>query len=328
MCKYIYISIFSPYFQNVIGQKHIKTTGNPVRSFISSDISDDKNDSTENTDDTGNQNNPNDEPEDQSYVKRTKELRGSVAVSAKFVARATSSARIYVAIPFPESNQYQDITSAISKGNLGETETGGKIVYKSEIYSRGDVLDYARRCYEYTAANYRYLNANTGLHTLSDNLKNGGGDCGNLSAIYLSLLRNKEIPARPVVCIRPDGSFHVWSEFYLEVYGWIPVDVTYKNSDMRGNYFGVYPGDCIVVSNEYDILLRNEDEILIRKFLRVDISDFLDIFFKVVFFACGYRAKCYSVFIYSSNSAIQHFCYFRTLCYAETDYCKDTQFCT
>lgn len=266
-------------------------------------------------------------PEDLSYVKKTKMQRGSVAVWTKFMAHAVSSAKIYVAMPFPETNQYQDIISAIPVGNLGETESGEGIIYKSEKYSRGsdvdltcgyevnyqtysididfsqikeihpydtegyiyknylgctgeyivptnpeivsiasllweeskDVLDYARRCYEYTASNYIYLNANTGLHTLADNLKNGGGDCGNLSAIYLSLLRNKEIPARPVVCIRPDGSFHVWSEFYLEVYGWIPVDVTYKNFDSRGNYFGVYPGDCIVVSNEYDILLKNED---------------------------------------------------------------------
>ena len=73
----------------------------------------------------------------------------------------------------------------------------------------------------------------------------------------MSLLRNKNIPARPVVGIRPDGSFQVCSEFYLEKYGWIPVDVTYKNSNKYGDFFGVYPGDCIVVSNEYDIQLES-----------------------------------------------------------------------
>jgi transglutaminase-like putative cysteine protease len=124
-----------------------------------------------------------------------------------------------------------------------------------------DILDYAKNCYEYTAANYQYLNPNTGLHKLDKNLQNGGGDCGNLSAIYISLLRNRNIPARPVVCIRPDGSFHVWSEFYLESYGWIPVDVTYKNSDREGNYFGVYSGDCIVVSNEYYVQMTAEDRV-------------------------------------------------------------------
>ena len=119
----------------------------------------------------------------------------------------------------------------------------------------GDIVKYARQCYRYVADNYKYLNPNTGIHTLKRNLSAGGGDCGNLSAIYISLLRNKGIPARPVVAVRTDGTFHVWSEFYLESYGWVPVDVTYLNSDPRGNYFGVYPADCVIMSNEYDLLL-------------------------------------------------------------------------
>lgn len=119
----------------------------------------------------------------------------------------------------------------------------------------GDIVKYARQCYRYVAEHYKYLNPNTGIHTLKRNLSAGGGDCGNLSAIYISLLRNKGIPARPVVAVRTDGTFHVWSEFYLESYGWVPVDVTYLNSDPRGNYFGVYPADCVVMSNEYDLLL-------------------------------------------------------------------------
>lgn len=111
-----------------------------------------------------------------------------------------------------------------------------------------DIVDYARRCYEYVAQNYSYLNPYTGLHPLAELLANGGGDCGNLSSIYISLLRNKSIPSRHVVTIRPDGSAHVWAEFYLENYGWIPVDVTYKQSNPNGNYFGVYDGNGIVVS--------------------------------------------------------------------------------
>ena len=114
--------------------------------------------------------------------------------------------------------------------------------------SSSDIVDYARRCYEYVAQNYDYLYPYTGLHTLSRILADGGGDCGNLTSIYVSLLRNKSIPSRHVVTVRPDGSLHVWAEFYLENYGWIPVDVTYKQSDPNGDYFGIYDGNGIVVS--------------------------------------------------------------------------------
>jgi hypothetical protein len=113
-----------------------------------------------------------------------------------------------------------------------------------------DIIDYAKRCYEYTAANYKYVNPFTGLHTLQQILNDGGGDCGNLTSIFVSLLRYKNIPARHVVTVRPDGVYHVWADFYLEKYGWVPVDVTYKNSDPKGNYFGKYDGTGIVMSKE------------------------------------------------------------------------------
>jgi transglutaminase-like putative cysteine protease len=39
--------------------------------------------------------------------------------------------------------------------------------------------------------------------------------------------------------VRPDGSGHVWADFYLENYGWVPVDVTFKlYSPLSGDYFG------------------------------------------------------------------------------------------
>lgn len=122
---------------------------------------------------------------------------------------------------------------------------GGAIWWQSS-----DILDYARRCYEYVAANYKYINPFTGLHTLKDILEAGGGDCGNLSSIFISLLRYKKIPARHIVTVRPDGVYHVWSDFYLEKYGWVPVDVTFKNSDPKGDYFGKFDGNGIVMTKE------------------------------------------------------------------------------
>lgn len=112
-----------------------------------------------------------------------------------------------------------------------------------------DILDYARKCYEHVALNFRYLNPLTGLHPLSDLFSDGGGDCGNLSSIFVSLLRYKGIPARHIVTVRPNGTYHVWADFYLEKYGWIPVDVTYKNSNPRGDYFGKFDGYGIIMTS-------------------------------------------------------------------------------
>lgn len=114
--------------------------------------------------------------------------------------------------------------------------------------SKGDILKYAKVCYEYVASHFKYLNPLTGLHPLAELLDNGGGDCGNLSSIYVSLLHARKIPARHIATIRPDGSPHVWTDFYLERYGWIPVDVTFKQSDPDGDYFGYCRGDGIVMS--------------------------------------------------------------------------------
>ncbi|MFM4941038.1 transglutaminase-like domain-containing protein [Aeromonas enteropelogenes] len=104
--------------------------------------------------------------------------------------------------------------------------------------SQADILTYARMAYEYVPLNFSYINANTGLHPLNKVMDSGGGDCGNLSSIYITLLRIKQIPARHVVAIRADNTFHVWSEFYLENIGWIPVDVTFKQIYPNKDYFG------------------------------------------------------------------------------------------
>lgn len=126
--------------------------------------------------------------------------------------------------------------------------------------SKGDVVDYARLCYEYVAANMKYINPNTGLHSLATILANGGGDCGNQATLYISMLRNKGIPARHVVMIRPDGTFHVRAEFYLAGYGWIPVDANAKNMNPNGDYFGKIETNEIVVNNDINIKMLGSND--------------------------------------------------------------------
>lgn len=62
-------------------------------------------------------------------------------------------------------------------------------------------------------------------------------------------MRAKKIPAKHIVTVRPDGSHHVWADFYLERYGWIPVDVNARLVDPRG-IISAIAGDGIIMSED------------------------------------------------------------------------------
>ena len=60
-------------------------------------------------------------------------------------------------------------------------------------------------------------------------LKTCKGDCGQYSALFIALARAAGLPARQQSGFEfsPGNiGYHVWSEIYLPVYGWIPVDAT------------------------------------------------------------------------------------------------------
>jgi hypothetical protein len=101
-----------------------------------------------------------------------------------------------------------------------------------------DVLSYARNCYLYVASNYAFESPKTGMHPVADLIKARGGDCANLSTIFISLLRHKGIPARHVVGLGITGAHHVWADFFVEKWGWVPVDESAKVVDPKGDYFG------------------------------------------------------------------------------------------
>lgn len=112
-------------------------------------------------------------------------------------------------------------------------------VVSNEIWNNStDILDYSRKCFMYVAKTYSYGEPESGFKSLEYTIKYKRGDCGNLSSVFITLLRMKGIPARHLMGFRPDGSLHVWADFYLEGYGWIPVDVNYQHEYPNGDYFG------------------------------------------------------------------------------------------
>ena len=92
-----------------------------------------------------------------------------------------------------------------------------------------DPLSYARNAYAHVVTNFTYgLPPQSDESELVRTIKARRGDCGLLSAVYVALLRAGGVPSRLVACLRPiEGQeCHCWAEFYLEGYGWLPVDVT------------------------------------------------------------------------------------------------------
>lgn len=149
----------------------------------------------------------------------------------------------------------------IDTSNPYIVETGDKLWAESK-----NVLEYARKCYEYVASNFKYINGS--WRTLSQILQLKGGECGDFSTLVVNLLRYKGIPSRHNICIRHDEvGYHVWVDFYLEGYGWIPLDATYKNSNPSGDYFGKYDGKCIVLAQDiqYDLSDKISDTLFMNQ---------------------------------------------------------------
>ncbi len=90
-------------------------------------------------------------------------------------------------------------------------------------------------------------------------LKNGRGDCGMQTLLFLSMCRYAGIPARwesGWMLHRDRVNLHDWSEVYLEPAGWVPVDVSFRlqpSDDRRVSEFYITGMDSyrLIVNNDY-----------------------------------------------------------------------------
>ncbi|MBR4662645.1 MAG: transglutaminase domain-containing protein [Lentisphaeria bacterium] len=130
-------------------------------------------------------------------------------------------------------------------------------IRKSLSKKSKNILEYTRNAYLYTIRNFRYSKPMTGIHTLQQILNDRGGDCGNLSSVFITLLRANKIPARHVVGMRPNGECHIWAEFYLDNAGWIPADVTADLKTESLAHFGKIKADCIVMHKDIFFQIYN-----------------------------------------------------------------------
>ena len=136
-----------------------------------------------------------------------------------------------------------------------------------ETHGVQDPLAKARAIYNYVIANMRYDKSGTGWGN-GDAIwacTSKRGNCTDFHSLFIGMMRAAGIPARfeigfPLPADQHDGAisgYHCWAEFYVEPYGWIPVDASeaWKHPDKRDYFFGANDDNRVQFSVGRDIRL-------------------------------------------------------------------------
>lgn len=91
------------------------------------------------------------------------------------------------------------------------------------------------------------------------------GNCTDFHALFIGLNRAVGIPAKfaigfPIPADRGQGEiggYHCWAEFWLDGYGWVPVDTSeaWKDPDRRDYFFGAHDENRVEFTEGRDLVL-------------------------------------------------------------------------
>lgn len=120
-----------------------------------------------------------------------------------------------------------------------------------------DPIDYTRLAYRHIMKTYRHKN-DSRFRPLAEVIASSEGQSAELCSVYISLLRARGIPARHAMGFLYNGASHVIAEFFVEGYGWIPVDVTFQLLEPDKDYFGNIPRERfpVVVSRGINLTVE------------------------------------------------------------------------
>ena len=133
--------------------------------------------------------------------------------------------------------------------------------------ARTDV-ERARAIYDFVVDSMSYDKSGTGwgngdIYWACDMKR---GNCTDFHALFTGLARAAGIPAKfaiglPIPAERGAGQvagYHCWAEFWLDDYGWVPVDTSEarKHPERRDYYFGAHDADRVELTEGRDLVLR------------------------------------------------------------------------
>jgi Transglutaminase-like superfamily len=125
----------------------------------------------------------------------------------------------------------------------------------------------ARAIYNYVIATMRYDKSGTGWGN-GDAIwacTSKRGNCTDFHSLFIGMMRAARIPARFEIGfpLPPDQhagaipGYHCWAQFYVEPYGWIPVDASeaWKHPDKKDYFFGAHDDNRLQFTIGRDIRL-------------------------------------------------------------------------
>jgi len=128
-------------------------------------------------------------------------------------------------------------------------------------------LDKARAIYDYVLANMKYDKSGTGwgngdIYWACETKR---GNCTDFHALFIGLARSAGIPAKfeigfPLPTNKQSGEiggYHCWAEFYLNGYGWVPLDASeaWKDPSKRAYFFGAHDANRVQFNVGRDLVL-------------------------------------------------------------------------
>ena len=128
-----------------------------------------------------------------------------------------------------------------------------------------EVQKYKTTPYSQAASFYQFVTEHMDYELLGEGLKGAKyaydeekGECGDYAALFCALCRAAGIPARLVVghWAASGNQTHVWAEFYVEPFTWIPVDPTVGDNPQNFSYyFGNMDNSRVIMTKGCNIKL-------------------------------------------------------------------------
>jgi transglutaminase-like putative cysteine protease len=135
------------------------------------------------------------------------------------------------------------------------------------VAGKKSAADKARAIYDYTVTELKYDKSGEGwgrgdIYWACDNKR---GNCTDFHAIFIGFSRAQGIPARfeigfPIPRDRASGEvagYHCWADFYVDDFGWVPVDASEANKDpsRREYFFGAHDQNRVLFTVGRDLVL-------------------------------------------------------------------------